>query len=166
MDQVPLAQSDALQEDKVPPNRPALNEEIAALHREKDEYGMTIQTLRFLAQQEDNTLREKASRLERELSPAELQKYKIIQTRDLEDHIQYLHSINTQLSNDITTSLCKKRNLLADVEELQTLVFEADKKLRECEALNASRREATKGFTRYTHTKVLDIYNSANVCQV
>ena len=136
MDQVPLAQSDALQEDKVPPNRPALNEEIAALHREKD------------------------------LSPAELQKYKIIQTRDLEDHIQYLHSINTQLSNDITTSLCKKRNLLADVEELQTLVFEADKKLRECEALNASRREATKGFTRYTHTKVLDIYNSANVCQV
>lgn len=109
----------------------SIEEEILKLQEEKKKYNETIHILGGLLQQEEG----KISQLESRLSLTEKQKYR--EMRSLQDRLQYLHEMNTELSKNTALSLHKKHDLLHDVEELQKLLHEADRKCNEIEAMKS-----------------------------
>ena len=119
----------------------AIKEEVMKLQQERKDYNETIHTLGVWLRQEIDSTREKTSQLESKLSPEEKLKYAEIQMRSFEDQLEYLHFINTELSTSIAQSLCRQRDLLQDIEELQKLLREAIKKCKVCEALITNHSE-------------------------
>lgn len=110
-----------------------IKEEILKIEAEKKEYNKTIEVLGALLQQKDDELQEKILQLESKLSITQRQKYRDVQAKTLEDHIQYLLHINTGLSRNTALTLQKKQELSHDLQELRKLLIEADERATELE---------------------------------
>lgn len=139
-----------------------LKEEILKLQQEMKGYKETVHILGVLLQQEDDSLKEKVYQMENQLSLTERRKYKENQMKSLEDQLYYLHHMNTELSRALASSLRKKHDILHDIEQLQKLLEEAEKRTKEIEAL----KPADVQGIAYMHTKLTKVHYSAHVYQV